>query len=88
MATVEFKFAVGDKVYTVDWLRPEMACKAKCHTVEMVLRDESGNKYSLSNATTSCIPEDRLVAVDQAKGFAIERCASLMQQIAMRDFEK
>lgn len=88
MATLDFKFAIGDRVYTADELRSGVAYSAKCYTVETVICDESGNKYSLSNTTTGWIPEDKLVAVDRAKSFAIASCASLMQQIAMRDFEK
>lgn len=87
MAMVEFKFNIGDKVYLTDELKPDVAFRAKCYTVETVLHGESGNKYSLAELATGWISEDRLVHASEAKNFAISNCAMLMKQIAALEFK-
>ncbi len=87
MAMVEFKFDIGDKVYLEDDLKPDVAFRAKCYTVETVLYGKSGNKYSLAEIATGWIPEDRLVPASEAKNFAISICSKLMQQIAALEFK-
>lgn len=87
MAMVEFKFDIGDKVYIADELKPEVAWRAKCYTVETVLNGKSGNKYSLAELATGWIQEDRLVPASEAKNFAISNCDMLMKQIAALEFK-
>jgi hypothetical protein len=87
MAMVEFKFTIGDKVYLTDNLKPDVAFRAKCYTVETVLYSKSGNKYSLEGLAIGWIPEDRLVPASEAKNFAISNCAMLMQQIEALEFK-
>ena len=87
MAMVEFKFNIGDKVYLTDELKPDVAFRAKCYTVETVLCGGSGNKYSIAGVAMGWIPEDRLVPASEAKNLAISNCAMLMKQIAALEFK-
>ena len=87
MAMVEFKFNIGDKVYLKDDLKPDVAFRAKCYTVETLLYGKSENKYSLAEIATGWILEDWLVPASEAKNFAISNCAKLMQQIAALEFK-
>lgn len=87
MAMVEFKFNIGDKVYLADNLKPDVAFRAKCYTVETVLYGESGSKYSLAELAIGWISEDRLVHASNAKKFAISNCFKFMQQIAALEFK-
>ncbi len=87
MAMVEFKFNIGDKVYLTDELKPDVAFRARCYTVETVLYGETVNKYSLKELSVVPISEDRLVHASEAKNFAISNCAKLMQQIAALEFK-
>ena len=87
MAMVEFKFNIGDKVYLADELKPDVAWRAKCYTVETALHGERGNKYSLAELSTGWILEDRIVPASEAKSLAISNCARLMQQIEALEFK-